>query len=102
MHTSAVAGPWCSAIQTPISPCAIVLPGWSIEVATHPRGLPIASRNAFVSGAVSALASPKVPLYSATASGPCSSTMRVSDAAISSIACLRRDRRERAVGLARQ
>ena len=86
MQTSAVAGPWCSAIHTPMSPCAMVLPGWSIDVATHPRGLPSASRNAFVNGAVSALARPNVPLYNATASGPCSSTMRVSVAAISSIA----------------
>ena len=86
MHTSAVAGPWCSAIHTPMRPCAMVLPGWSIEVATHPRGLPSASRNALVNGAVNAFASPNVPLYNATASGPCSSTMRVSDAAISSIA----------------
>ena len=62
MHTSAVAGPWCSAIHTPMSPWAMVLPGWSIDVATHPRGLPTASRNAFVSGAVNAFASPNVPL----------------------------------------
>ncbi len=99
MHTSAVAGPWCSAIQTPMRPCAMVLPGWSIDVATQPRGFPSASRNAFVIGAVSALASPNVPLYSATASGPCSSTMRVKRRRDLVHRLFGRDRRERAVGL---